>query len=138
MGLEARVYTSAERLASTVDLALTTTDAETGEVISDFSGPFIAIQRRLGNASMIAWLSEQVAPALASISESIILGKVLYSGTHSGDMIYGSDFPQLLREIEIVRQRFRDCPSTEVEEFLNNLKDLIVVAQGQCNPIVFV
>lgn len=138
MGLEARVYTSAERLAPTVDLALTTIDPETGEVASDFSGPFVAIQRRLGNASMIAWLSEQIAPALASISESIILEKVLYSATHSGDTIHVSEFPQLLQEIEIVRQRFKDRSSTEVGEFFNNLEDLIVVAREQNNPIVFV
>ncbi len=68
----------------------------------------------------------------------VLLTKVLYNGTHSGDVIRASDFPQLRREIVEVRHSARGNPAVEVEQLLRDLEELIRTAQEQGNPIVFV
>lgn len=138
MGLAARVYARATGLASTVDLARERKDPQTGEVFSESRGPFIAMQKQMGNASMISWLFEQIAAALTNLPDSAILTKVLYSATHSGDAIHAPDFPQLLREVELVRRWYSGHPNTDIERFLSNLEELVDVAREQDNPIVFV
>jgi hypothetical protein len=138
MGLDARVYTNARRLLSAVDLAQTTIGSYTGEATPDSDGRFIAIEKRLGNASMIVWLSEQVASALTNIPASVILTKVLYSATHSGDVIGAPDLPQLQREIEMVRKEYKGRPAVAIQRFLNDFEELIAAPREQGNPIVFV
>lgn len=138
MGLDTRVYIDAKRLLSVVDLAHTTRDSYTGEVNSDSGGQFIAIQKRLGNTSLISWLKEQVAVVLTDVPESIILTKVLYSATHSGDVIDAADFPQLQREIQLIRGKYKENPDVEIQQFLDDIEELIDVAREHGNPIVFV
>jgi hypothetical protein len=138
MGLEAVVYINVRRLPPTIDLSRASIDPHTGEVSSELSEPLIAIQRRIGNASMVAWLAREVARALVGIPESMILANVLYSASHSGDTIAISDFGRLQQEIEIVSENYRENPEIELEEFLASLRDLIIVGRDQDNPIVFV
>ena len=67
----------------------------------------------------------------------MLLTKVLYSGTHSGDAINDSDFPQLQLEIEKICQTVGPT-AVEIKQLLQNLEELIRTAQDEGNPIVFV
>jgi hypothetical protein len=87
---------------------------------------------------MIAWLSERVASALASIPNPLLITKVLYSGTHSGDVLNASDLPQLQREIQMVKENAGGPAALEIQQFLGDIEELIRAAQEQGNPIVFV
>jgi len=139
MGLEARVYTSSERLPPGVDLRITAIDPHTGEVTIDSDQQFIAADKLLGNAAMIAWLLEQMAGLVRGIPKPLLVTKILYNGTHSGDMIHGSDFSQLKKEIQVVRKNLGvGAAAPEIDQFLSDLEDLIGVAEEQDNPIVFV
>lgn len=138
MGLDARVYVNVKRLPGAVDPRHATVDSQTGEVTLDSDRQFIAVHKRLGNAAMIAWLSERVASALASIPNPLLITKVLYSGTHSGDVLNASDLPQLQREIQMVKENAGGPAALEIQQFLGDIEELIRAAQEQGNPIVFV
>jgi hypothetical protein len=137
MGLDARVYINLKRLPAAVDLKRVSVDSQTGEVVADTGQRFIALEKRLGNSARVQWLGERVAGALTQIPSSLLITRVLYSGTHSGDIIEAADLPQLQREIQMVREN-TESDEVEVQRFLTDFEDLLRAAEEQLNPIVFV
>ena len=67
---------------------------------------------------------------------SLVVQKVLYSETHSGDTIAAESIYELAAELVSIRKTKRLLP--EFELFLAALEDLINVAKHEGNPIVFV
>ena len=94
-----------------------------------------AIHKRLGNVSAIGWLAEEILPVVGE--ESILLRKVLYSGSHSGDSIALEDLERLESEIKLVRDSMTTGPP-RLESFLQDMSDLISKARDEAMPIVFV
>ncbi len=138
MGLSARVYTHFKRLSAAIDLDQLSVDPDTGEVTSESNEQFIALEKEFGNVSMIAWLASRMTDLLFDVPTSVLLSKVLYSGSHSGDFISSSDFPALQREIDVIRHRCGESQVPEIDRFLAKLEELIQTAQEESNPIVFV
>jgi hypothetical protein len=138
MGLDAKVYVNAMHLAAGVDHSRATVNPHTGEVTLDSGEEFIAAHKRLGNAAMIRWLSEQVTSVLAGLPNPVLVTKILYSGSHSGDVIGAAEFPQLQQEIQVVRESSGERIPVEIEQFLLSIEELMRIAQDQGNPIVFV
>ena|SRR5213594_3504362 len=114
MGLNAIVYKTA---------------AETGESLP-------AIHKRLGNASMVSWIANQVSSLDAETS--ILSDKVLYSGSHSGDSIDVEDLDELQDEINIIREKTEKTKNEALKTFLEDMTELIKTAKEQQTPIVFV
>src|SRR5947209_20223785 len=88
MGLDVAVYRHISRCSDSDRLAV---DPDTGEVLSRSAGhqlspSAVAIERRLGNVDEIGQM-RTVVHALLNRSDSIIESRVLYSGSHSGDLI---------------------------------------------------
>jgi len=142
MGLDAVVYMNKlnlgiDQLGDSLQI-----DEQTGEVYptpgDGLVRPaqiFTAIHRRLGNASMIGSLASEISLVLDA--NSILLKRVLYRSSHSGDRIEVDDLSNLESEINLVRQRTKDAQSGELDTFLTALAELIDAAKHEKNPIVF-
>jgi hypothetical protein len=146
MGLDAVVYKRLEEVAipQTIDLDLVRVDEYTGEVYldNDMSGltpeAVQATHRRLGNIALISALHDEVNKLLAGFSsESLILSKVLYDGTHCGDIIPRDQIDTLQREINLVRGIAGTGASPELQEFLSDMEELASASERHGNPIVF-
>jgi hypothetical protein len=95
-----------------------------------------AIHKRLGNASMIGSIADEVLPFIGI--DSLLLSKVLYSGSHSGDSIGVQDLDRLDSEINRTREKISGSLSSALETFLEDMSDLVRKAREQKNPIVFI
>lgn len=142
MGLDAVVYKN--RIA--LDLGIHAPDAcfvpETGETYFDNPSHyknypqdyFEAVSFRIGNISTVAALREEVINKLGR--NSSIEAMVLYSGSHSGDIVQPHKFPELEREIDALSHI--ESKSLDLADFLNQLSLLINAGRSNDNPIVFV
>ena len=142
MGLDAVVYVNASNLAFGVKGTDWEIDYLTGEVSTqnlDLSKYypkelFIDIKKRFGNTSMIGYLREEVKSVMSE--DSVILDKILYSGSHSGDVIGREFLNSLEQELEILTARGNQ--SAQLAKFLEDLSELIESSRRQKNPIVFI
>lgn len=145
MGLNAVVYVNRKRLSlNQEDNSSAKMDEQTGEVYFDDpnlmdkypANMFTAIHKRLGNANMIAEIVDKLSTILSK--DSILLSKILYSGSHSGDTISIDSLNKLGLEINFVRERIPKDRSPLLDVFFNDITELIEMARMQGNPIVFI
>jgi hypothetical protein len=66
----------------------------------------------------------------------ILLEKVLYDGTHTGDWIPVKESPALLKEVETVLHS-KDILADSEKEFFENMKELCEASIATGNPIMF-
>jgi hypothetical protein len=66
----------------------------------------------------------------------ILLGKVLYDGTHTGDWIPVKKSPALLKEVNTVLHS-SDILAESEKEFFDNMKQLCEASIATGNPIMF-
>ena len=120
-------------------------DKDTGEVFvaeeNDYTSNlsediYVAISRHIGNLSTINYLYRIIADIFNS-EQSIILSKILYSGSHSGDKIECSELYQLESEINIIKEK-SDKSDSVVSHFIDTMLELSFVSKKEGNPIVFV
>jgi hypothetical protein len=95
MGLDATVYKRLEDLAFTKeDLRFVAVDPRTGQVDFEnadlfraWSNNVKAVEKRISNIALVNLLKAELERILGeSSSETLLIVKVLYSGTHSGGM----------------------------------------------------
>ena len=95
------------------------------------------IHRRLGNTALIALLRTALVAHLNRFP--LLLGKVLYDGTHCGDFIEPNSFPSLEAELRLLHEV--RCPMQEsqefVAEFFRQMSTLVEAAKSVQKPIVF-
>lgn len=147
MGLNAAVYSRIEDLPFTKeDLRLITVDPRTGQVDFEDASLFRAwgdkvkvVEKRIGNMALVNVLKAEIERILGdSSSETLIIKKILYSGTHSGDVISQGDLASLKHEISLVRGLAEFRKSSELENFLADMEELVAASERNGNPIVFV
>ncbi len=144
MGINALVYVNKKNLADGSEYDETEVDEETGELLVDeLQSEFqreklIAVERRLGNAALIRFLHEEIARLVGLQSVPVLLGQVLYSGTHSGDYISLEDVSRLSQEIALLAERAHGQKTAEIGAQLDALRELVKAAETERNPIVFV
>jgi hypothetical protein len=66
----------------------------------------------------------------------ILLKKVVYDGTHSGDYVPCADTSQLLKEVEVVLHSSDVLDNTE-KEFFSSIKRPCEASIVTGNPIIF-
>lgn len=91
------------------------------------------VEKRLGNATSVAYVREFIEKNHAH-SFPMLLERVVYSGTHSGDSVAAGEVPQLLAET----RKLQGLTSDPVMAQLTN--DLIELAEASLatgNPIIF-
>jgi hypothetical protein len=142
MGLDAVVYVNKLNLDIDQSSESFLLDEQTGEIYpSPGDGlirpaqEFTAIHRRLGNATMIGALANEISRVVDP--NSILLKSILYSASHSGDSIGVENLRNLESEMNLVRQRTEGARSHELDGFLTALAELIEAAKRENNPIVF-
>jgi hypothetical protein len=91
------------------------------------------VEKRLGNMASVAYVRgflEDHSPN----SFPLLLERVVYSGTHSGDWVAASDVPQLLTET----RRLHGLTSDPlILQFTNDVSELAEASIATGNPIVF-
>ena len=91
------------------------------------------VQKRLGNVTAVAYVRgffENNSPN----SFPILLERVVYSGTHSGDLVAAKDVTQLLTETRRLQGLTSD---SIILEFANDVIQLAEASIATGNPIVF-
>jgi len=84
---------------------------------------------------MIAWLADEALPLVGK--NSVLFRRVLYSGSHSGDSVGLEELNTLESEIKVPRDNLSGRTSA-LENFLNDMSDLISKAREEGSPIFFV
>lgn len=140
MGLDAVVFKNLNHLRPQLrEAGVTGVDPLTGQAefragvwapLSDL----VSADVRFGNLDEVVRLRESIEPLFCGRS-SLLLEKVLSSGTHTGDVIPLSDLGRLRGEVDLVRSRVE---SPSVRSFLDSCDRLIASARDEANPIVFV
>ncbi len=147
MGLDATVYRRLEELPFTKeDLRFIAVDPRTGQVDFEDAALFRAwsdkvkvVEKRIGNIALVNLLKSELERILReSSSGALLISRVLYSGTHSGDVISKEYLGSLKHEIALVRGITGHQMSLELESFLADMEELVVASERHGNPIVFV
>lgn len=141
MGLDAVVYRKRAHLQLGHDEERAKVIPETGEVYFEddklarkYDHQREAVAHRLGNAALIGTVNDEVSQLIGP--ESFLARKILYSGTHSGDVIPLSDLAELSAELDSIRKTGKGSPY--LLDFLSAFEELIQAAKEERNPIVFV
>ena len=147
MGLDAAVYRRLGEMPFTKeDLRFIAVDQRTGQVdfedavlFRTWSDKVKAAEKRLGNMARVDLLRSELEGLLGhSSSQTLLISKVLYSGTHSGDIISKEDLVPLRNEIALVRGISGPQISSDLKAFLADMEELIAASEKHGNPIVFV
>lgn len=148
MGLDAVVYRSKVNLPFDFDVTGAVLDESTGEYyVSDlhlepaFERKFpretrVAIGKRIGNIDLVNWLRERASQILED--RSIVLSKVLYSGSHSGDSIPVEEACALRDELFQLGPYAEPDDDGCLSQFVTDMLELVEAARREGNPIVFV
>jgi hypothetical protein len=144
MGLNGIVYRNRRSLPFDPEQAGAALDARTGEFYFQDSaqekrfngGVVVAVSRHLGNVNTVDSLSQAVERSLGR-QDSLLQNRVLFSGTHAGDVIEPAQFDQLGAEIEEVRKSPMADQVPGLAKFIRSMGDLLEAALEEGNPIVF-
>jgi hypothetical protein len=147
MSLNAVVYKNYKNLEFPLDLSVWEIDEETGEIYTDVEGVkldnsselLIACSCWLGNSSTISFIKDKIFPIFHNnFPNSILLNKVLYSGSHSGDYIEVNLIKYLEKEIIILKRETNQHLKEQIlDKFIQDIEQLVKAAKEQNNPIVF-
>ena len=88
--------------------------------------------KRLGNVSQVALLRESASRILGA--HSLVVSRVLYDATHSGDSLTTAELQPLVAELQSL-QRDHDA---EVQVFARDMLELVHTATRYDRPIQFV
>ena len=141
MGLNAIVYRNRKHLELGSDDKAAAVLPQTGEVyfennetLKKHQHQLRAVEQRLGNIAEISALKEEASRLIGP--ESVLIQKILFSETHSGDTIPLTNLAQLSVELDIIRGTGRESP--QLQHFVAALEELVQAATDEGNPIVFV
>ncbi|HVT29560.1 MAG TPA: hypothetical protein VHE81_16205 [Lacipirellulaceae bacterium] len=88
---------------------------------------------RLGNIAQIAYLSDTISRSVPTAT--VLLEKVLYSGSHAGDELRPEEVLRVGEELAEVSRTIRG--DTEVQAFVSRFQDVVEVALQNVRPITF-
>lgn len=147
MGLDAVVYRNKANLPFDPDAVGAVVDEPTGEYYVpnlDLEPAFeqkfpwetrIAVHKRIGNIAVVAELRERASQVLED--RSVVLSKVLYSGTHCGDSIPVELTPALQDELLLLRRYAEKADFDYLKHFVSDMLELVEAVRRESNPIVF-
>lgn len=145
MTLRAVVYINQKNLPADLFDYAVEVDKVTGEVYSDareFQIRFpkdmlTATKVELGSIVLVSDLYQKIE-AIMDHPRSLVLSKILYSGSHCGDVLPVEDVPTLRKELHQIAQSYEVSKDPAVARLLQQLRLLADKAEEQGNPIVFV
>lgn len=97
----------------------------------------VLLHHRLGNIALVGLLRSELRRE--PLRFPILLGKIVYSGTHGGDYIPVELVPELQKEIEALVD-FK-CSTKEADDFMSQFRtemlDLVAASRSVNKPIAF-
>ena len=144
MGLNAIVYKNIANLSTALRDRVRVIDANTGELELILQGEpdphynddLLGADIHIGNVALVEKLRNEILTRWNGQCR-ILLSKVLFNGTHSGDFIHPDDAQEIRREIEGLTAS-ESVSSPDLTKFFADMRRLLGVAQTENNPIVFV
>jgi|SRR3984893_8318354 hypothetical protein len=141
MGLDVHVFLNKQHLPFDADELGAEFDQETGEYFFydiELDRKYslearMACHKRIGNIAAVAELRDEAGRVLDEAS--VVVSKVLYSGTHSGDCLKSEVFADLEQELALLRSASH--VSESMQEFVRDMEELMSAAKAEGNPIVF-
>ena len=140
MGVDAVVYRNKNHLELGPDEDAAQLVGETGEVYFEDEGlarkyrnQIKAVEFRLGNIAEISALKTEVSRLIGP--ESLLVQRILCSGTHSGSVVPLQSLSTLSTELKYLKGTSKQ--SDELRRFLASLEELVQSAMSESNPIVF-
>ena len=104
-------------------------------------GNFVVVRQRIGNIAMVGFLWERLVDLEETSQKTfpVLREKVLYSGTHCGDMLTVADVELLRAEVDDLRTilNFDRSMDAALIDFCDKMSSLIVAATELNKPIVF-
>jgi hypothetical protein len=88
--------------------------------------------KRVGNVAHVGFLRDATTAVLGS--QSVVVTKILYSATHSGDSLAKSELEPLARELQILQS----SSEADVRSFACAMLDLVQLALKHETTICFV
>src|SRR5688572_21249794 len=88
---------------------------------------------RIGNVAMIGYLRKVIQEHVPSAS--VLLTKVLYSGSRCGDALTTEDVPRAKLELSEVQRSLSGDP--DVKQFINGFGTIVDTAMHHDRPITF-
>lgn len=143
MGLDALVYRNKANLPFDADAVGAEFNSITGEYYFADDAveqryPYetrVAISKSIGNITLVGRLREEAQAVLDE--DSVVLSKVLYSGTHTGDTLDSRVFARLERELSSLARHAGQTGSERLQRFASDMNELLAAARAENNPIVF-
>ena len=139
MGLDAVVFRNVKNLESRFGHGLFDVDQTTGEATPKENSrvkiprdAYFAARERLGNLAEGGRLRTVVEKILGS-KDALIARRVLHSGSHSGDSLKLDEYPQLRKEIDLLKAQ----GGADLKVFVGAMESLLVASESEHNPIVF-
>ena len=87
--------------------------------------------RRIGNVAHVARLRDLAAARLGS--KSLVVSKMLYDGTHSGDSLAVTELGQLSTELLALE----GAPEQEMQSFAREMLEIVRAARQHERPVCF-
>jgi hypothetical protein len=142
MSLDAAVYKNKRHLPFNAEALGASFDPETGEFFFEdeeldqkYGDVSTAISKPLGNVTAVGHLRQELSEALDS--GSVVLSKIVYSGTHTGDCLPLDALADLESELSQIEEYFEGMLSPLVAQFVADMRELVSAARNEGNPIVF-
>ncbi len=88
---------------------------------------------RLGNVSMIGYLRDLIREKAPT--STVLLSKVLYSGSHCGDTLTIEEIRQIRAELDYVSEKLSADPGAR--EFVASFGEVINAALHHARPVTF-
>ncbi len=88
---------------------------------------------RIGNAALVAYIKDEIETIYPEAR--VLLEKVLYSGSHCGDILEMKDVRRALEEIEIIMSF--DLKDEDLNRFISEFGSLTRRAITENKPITF-
>jgi hypothetical protein len=138
MGLDAVVFKNLDRMRRETGRDAFKADPVSGESLTTGGKEVplketVLLAKRLGNIDEVSFLWTAAA-ALLPPADSIVLGIVLRTGSHSGDAVPAAAFPKLKVELEVLASR----GGADLTRFVADMRELLAAAESEGNPIAFV
>lgn len=87
--------------------------------------------KRIGNVERVDFLRDLATVSLGS--KSMVVSKMLYNGTHSGDSLAVADLDQLSRELLLLE----GAPEQEMKAFGRDMLEMVRIARQYERPLCF-
>jgi len=91
----------------------------------------------LGNVASVGQIRQELQQLSKDLEYPVLMSKVIYNGSHSGDFLAGEEVVRLRDEIANFRNVEAVAQTAEWNSFLSKLEELVIASLSVRKPISF-